>query len=158
MPLPPSQATVQPTESLNADNLFAQIDDPWTLEDWPTVISILEQLLILDPTFPEVNEKLYAAYVNYGHQLSGNGNKSGAQSAFENALAIQPDGGEAQLGLNALLEVTSTPTVTTYIVVGGDTLFSISQRFGTTVDALRAANGLVGNAISPGQTLIIPHS
>jgi LysM repeat protein len=44
----------------------------------------------------------------------------------------------------------------TYVVRGGDTLWGISRRFGTTVDALKAANGLTGNIIFVGQRLNLP--
>jgi LysM repeat protein len=44
-----------------------------------------------------------------------------------------------------------------YIVQAGDTLFSIAQRCGTSVDAIWAANDLASpNEISPGQELTIP--
>jgi murein DD-endopeptidase MepM/ murein hydrolase activator NlpD len=52
-----------------------------------------------------------------------------------------------------------TPTGLTfeYEVQAGDTLFDIAQRFGTTVDAIVAANGLADPAdIAIGQILIIP--
>jgi CSLREA domain-containing protein len=56
---------------------------------------------------------------------------------------------------------TSTPTRTptaprTYIVVTGDTLFSLAIRFGTTVAKLQAANNLRGTRIYVGQVLVIP--
>ncbi len=43
-----------------------------------------------------------------------------------------------------------------YYVRYGDTLFSISQRFGTTVPALMSANGLTSYYIYAGQRLVIP--
>lgn len=43
-----------------------------------------------------------------------------------------------------------------YTIQYGDTLFSISRRFGTTVPALKAANGLASNLIYAGRQLIIP--
>ncbi len=43
-----------------------------------------------------------------------------------------------------------------YYVRYGDTLFSIAQRFGTTVPALMAANGLTSYYIYAGQRLVIP--
>ncbi len=43
-----------------------------------------------------------------------------------------------------------------YYVQYGDTLFSVSQRFGTTVPALMAANGLTGDYIYAGQRLLVP--
>jgi LysM repeat protein len=48
------------------------------------------------------------------------------------------------------------PAQTTYIVQPGDNLFRIALRYGITVDALKAANGLTGNTIYVGQTLVIP--
>jgi LysM repeat protein len=54
----------------------------------------------------------------------------------------------------------TTPAITvegvTYTVRWGDTLFSIAQKFGTTVDAIKAANGLTSDFIIVGQELIIP--
>ena len=49
------------------------------------------------------------------------------------------------------------PPQTTYTVVAGDTLALIADRFGTTVAALQAANGIDDpNTINVGQVLIIP--
>lgn len=44
----------------------------------------------------------------------------------------------------------------TYVVQPGDNLFRIALRFGTSVAALRSANGLRSNIISVGQVLRIP--
>ncbi|AEG15398.1 NLP/P60 protein [Desulfofundulus kuznetsovii DSM 6115] len=43
-----------------------------------------------------------------------------------------------------------------HTVVAGETLYELSRRYGITVEALQAANGLNGHLIYPGQTLIIP--
>ena len=53
-------------------------------------------------------------------------------------------------------EPTATPASTTYVVQEGDTLNGIAAQFGTTVEAIRQANGLPGDVINIGQTLIIP--
>ncbi len=43
-----------------------------------------------------------------------------------------------------------------YIVVSGDTLYSIARRFNTTVDAIKKLNNLTSNILSIGQQLKIP--
>ena len=43
-------------------------------------------------------------------------------------------------------------------VRSGDTLYSLARRAGTTVEALRAANGMSTNAIAIGQTLRLPNA
>ncbi len=43
-----------------------------------------------------------------------------------------------------------------HIVQPGETLFRISLKYGVTVEAIQAANGLTGNLIYAGQVLIIP--
>lgn len=44
---------------------------------------------------------------------------------------------------------------TNHIVVKGDTLYSISKKYGLTVDELKKINGLKSNSIDIGQTLIL---
>jgi flagellum-specific peptidoglycan hydrolase FlgJ len=46
-------------------------------------------------------------------------------------------------------------TVKSYEVVKGDTLYSISRKYGLTVDQIKAINGLVGNEIAIGQKIIV---
>ncbi len=49
-----------------------------------------------------------------------------------------------------------SPSPVTYVVQSGDTLSVIAARFGTTVEAIRTANGLTSDIINIGQVLIIP--
>lgn len=46
---------------------------------------------------------------------------------------------------------------TNYVVVSGDTLFRLSQRFGTSVDAIKQANNLTSDFLRIGQSLTIPN-
>jgi membrane-bound lytic murein transglycosylase D len=50
----------------------------------------------------------------------------------------------------------SPPTVRTHTVRQGDTLYTLAQRYQTTVDALRKLNNLKGNALKPGERLRVP--
>jgi LysM repeat protein len=77
-----------------------------------------------------------------------------------------PDESEMVTGAEATettteTEATETTNVTgvegiAYIVRWGDTLFSISYKYGTTVDAIKEANGLTSDVIIVGQELTIP--
>ena len=49
-----------------------------------------------------------------------------------------------------------TPAYFEYTVRPGDTLWLLSQRFGTTVDAIKRLNGLTGDLLNVGQVLRIP--
>lgn len=49
----------------------------------------------------------------------------------------------------------ASPSGTTYLVQQGDTLFSIARRYGTSVDAIKAANGLASDTITVGQVLYL---
>ncbi len=62
-------------------------------------------------------------------------------------------------GRALLLPAPQVPPAATYTVQPGDTLFAIAARFGTTVEALAAANGIADPAsIQAGQSLTIPGS
>ena len=154
-PISPTPA-VSPTPDVTS--LLGELDDPWAAENWPEVIRLIQEIRQLAPNEAGMTEKLYAARVNYGYQLAQLGETTAAAEQFEQALAIIPQGTEAEAGLQSLFAPTATPTpeATIYVVQRGDTLFSIARRFGTTVDAVKAANGLVNNNITPGQQLTIP--
>jgi len=159
----PASAAPMPTATLTADQLLAQqLDTVWASGDWPQAISLIEQILALNPTADGMTQKLYAAHVNYGRTLVAAGRLEDAKAEFSTALTIKPDGEEA---MNELLKLSGEtpilPTATSgaqtlYVVRAGDTLFSISRRFGVTVQAIMVANNLTSTNIRPGQQLYIP--
>jgi len=60
------------------------------------------------------------------------------------------------LGILFSMALMGTALAQTYTVRSGDTLSSIASRYGVTVSALRAENGISGNLILVGQRLEIP--
>jgi len=148
--------TLPPTSSVE-QQLTQQLDNAWKAEDWPEVLRVLDQIKAVNPNYPNLFEKMYAAHVNYGYRLLAANRVEDARAEFNRALAVKPNGGEA---LQALARI-NTPAPgpvgqTTYVVVYGDTLFSIARRHGVTLAALKTANGLTDNIIHVGQKLIIP--
>lgn len=63
---------------------------------------------------------------------------------------------ELRIGQVLLIPTGQTPSYFEYTVRSGDTLWLLSQRFGTTVDAIKRLNGLTGNLLNIGQVLLIP--
>ena len=156
-----------PTPTLSAEQQLTQrLDQAWAAGDWTTAIAVLDEMLALKPGSTEVAQKLYAALVNYGRQLAEAGKLEEAKAAFGRALVLKPDGAEALAALQALANgAWSTPPIptptpqalqTVYVVRPGDNLYRISLRFGVSVDAIMAANGLTSNNIRAGTQLIIP--
>ena len=159
----PASATPMPTATLTADQLLAQqLDAAWTSGNWPQAISLIGQILVLNPTADGMTQKLYAAHVNYGRTLVAAGRLEDAKTEFSIALTIKPDGEEANdellklSGETPVLPTTTPGAQTLYVVRAGDTLFSIARRFGVTVQAIMVANNLTSYNIRAGQQLYIP--
>ncbi|WP_096271877.1 LysM peptidoglycan-binding domain-containing protein [Paucisalibacillus globulus] len=68
-----------------------------------------------------------------------------------------PSGNTSQTAPTPIETPSPAPT-TSYKVVSGDTLYSVAQQNGTTVDAIKQANNLSTNTLSIGQALTIPSS
>jgi hypothetical protein len=154
-PTPLPQPIPVPIQPSTTELLTQQLHEAWSAEDWPTAILTIDEILKLDPDYPEMADKLYAAHVNYGYQLLDEDDEAAAKVQFEQALSIFPNGIEATTALQSLAGENSA-SLTNHIVRHGETLFSIARQYGVTVDALRSANNLSGNGIVTGQELIIP--
>ena len=62
------------------------------------------------------------------------------------------------IGQQLLIPTTNNPDTMVYIVVAGDTLWRLAQRFNTTVDTIKRLNNLTSDSLSVGQQLLIPTS
>ena len=61
-----------------------------------------------------------------------------------------------QIGQVLLIPISENVNNITYTVKAGDSLYSIAQKYGTTVDEIKKANNLTSNLLSIGQQLKIP--
>jgi len=67
-------------------------------------------------------------------------------------LALLTEEGVARVAVTAV----APPTTTTHKVLRGETLSAIARRHDVSIEEIRAANGLHGSTIHPGETLRIP--
>ncbi len=165
---PVATPTSTPARTMTVEGQLAKsLDEPWAAKDWPTVVGIIQQILVINPDYDDMTEKLYAAHVNYGRQLAAEGRLEEAKAEFTRALEVKPGGGEAVAELEALAaggapapSATSTPVPggqpTIHVVQPGEWLYQIARDYGTTAQAIMVANGLTSTTIHPGQELVIP--
>ncbi|MHB1296734.1 MAG: LysM peptidoglycan-binding domain-containing protein [Anaerolineae bacterium] len=189
LPLAPQQPLADPTPTWTTSqvlqDLMTQLDTAWNAQDWVVALSLINQIIAIDPNYSDIQERRYFAHVNYGYQLLTAGRCTDAVATFRQALALQADGEEALMGLDlvsrycptpvpgvtvtATVTVTvtpKTPTVTptpvaltgpiTYTVQPGDTLYSLAKRYGTTVQAIMQANGMMTYFLRSGSLIWIP--
>ncbi|MBL7066194.1 MAG: serine/threonine protein kinase [Anaerolineae bacterium] len=111
-PLPTAMPSVTPPAT-PAPASLAQLEEmlwtAWDSYDWELLIGLIEQILAIEPDYDDMPERLYAAYVNYGYQLLGEGDPDGATAQFNSALDIKPDGIEALAGLQEAATWVPTP-------------------------------------------------
>ncbi len=175
-------ATVTPTPygwNPPIDELMRLMEAAWNAQNWPEVLHLIDRITAINPTYGNIQERRYFAYVNYGYQLMTAARCGDARWAFQQAQALRPSGEEAAMGLDLLARYCSSPTagpsptptrtpVTpcpptavpgqsfVYVVQPGDTLYGLARRFGTTVQAIMTANAMPSTRLLAGQTLTIP--
>ncbi|HSU13872.1 LysM peptidoglycan-binding domain-containing protein [Longimicrobium sp.] len=72
------------------------------------------------------------------------------------ATARRPSPSRADTASRRTATPARTPGRRTHTVAAHETLFGIARKYGVSVDAIRRANRLEGDALRPGQTLVIP--
>ena len=123
------------------------------------ITSILFNSCALDPEYSEWkknNQGAATAANPYG--VPQEGGESGTYTPAAGNAPYQP-----LPGVNQAIQPTdplTPPTPTTgdsaHTVISGDSLWGIARKYGTTIEAIQAANGLTNTTIRTGQQLIIP--
>ncbi len=163
-PAPPSGNqtiyTVKAGDSLYriAQNFGVTVGDIIDANDLTsTVLSIGQQLIIPTSTSSEGTGVTYT--VKSGDSLWKIANQFGV-SVDDLIRANNLSNTVLQIGQVLKIPTQSnggtTPNYTTYTVARGDSLYSIANRFGTTVSAIRSLNNLTSDTLQIGQVLRIP--
>ena len=66
------------------------LDQAWKDEDWPQVITIVQQMLNSTPNDAQLTEKLFSAYFNNGVKQVRSEQLAEAVASFDKALAVRP--------------------------------------------------------------------
>lgn len=108
-----------PTLSAYLQDLLTRLDTAWNAQNWSEALTLIGEIMALDPDYPGIRDRLYFAHVNYGYQLMTAGNCTGSLEQFRKALEVRPGGEEATMGLELLgrycatpVPPTPTPTIT----------------------------------------------
>lgn len=170
------------TDQQRLQQLALELDAAWNGQNWVEALHVIEQIKAIDPNYPNIGDREYFAWVNYGYALLTAGDCTAAKAAFLKAKDLRPAGEEAAMGLQLVASYCTTPvpptpattppvaatntpgplptptgqTLTqpiTYTVKAGDTLYSLAKRYNTTVQAIMQANGMMSSFIRIGQVI-----
>ncbi|GAB4506031.1 MAG: hypothetical protein Kow00123_01690 [Anaerolineales bacterium] len=103
---PPAQTQVE------AMNLYLGGLDRAEANDWEGARSAFQRAYALDSAYPRLTSLLYEACYRHGLQLQQAGNLRAAKTAYEDALAVMPDGAEALAKLAEVNYLLTPPTPT----------------------------------------------
>lgn len=136
-----------------ANQYGVSIDDIIELNNLSsTALSINQQLLIPTIVPDEISGNIYI--VQSGDSLWSIANQYGI-TVDELIKANNLENNSLSIGQQLYIPI-QTISENSYIVKKGDSLWSIANQNGITVDELKAANNLTSNVLSTGQELIIP--
>lgn len=105
----------------------------------------------LDPT----SQAEVAANLAIGTNMLVSADATQTASKLTSQVALAGDGGVLAKRQVVATAQPASHTITNYVVMGGDTLSAIAQKFNVTSDTIRWANNLTDDSIAPGQTLKI---
>jgi LysM repeat protein len=123
----------------------------------PTVVSVptTEGGAAPTPT-PTLVQATIVASEATATPTSSFGGLAGGEQTPQAAETVTPEATSTPVAAAAAAPSVQHKEGARYTVQRGDTLFSIAQKFDTTVDAIKSANGLTSDSIFVGQELVIP--
>jgi len=151
--------------------LTAAAEAAWQRGNWEDVVASVTALAEAGLASRAYDARLYEAHVSLGWALLAEDRREEAEAHLVRALEVRPDGQEALEGLRMarqpgaaasqslaqpVAQAAASSVAVSHVVQRGDTLFALARRFGTSVEAIMAANSLTGSTIRVGQTLVIP--
>ncbi len=124
-------------------------------------VALLKSTEATSSTAASPGEVLPKRLLSEGDRAAAQGQLLEAKKAYQQILQESPESplattAQERLGavnLKLLLSPAPSSDAQIYTVVAGDTLSKIARQFHTTVDLLKAANGLSSDRIRPGQRL-----
>ncbi len=168
-----ARSNVSRVSAAEAQALTAAAEAAWQRGNWEDVVASVTALARAGLSNRTYESRLYEAHISLGWALLAEDRRQEAEAHLMSALEIRPDGQEALEGLRIARQpaaaapaaaasqpeaapAAASSTGICHIVQRGDTLFSLARRYGTTVEAIRAANNLPCTLIRIGQKLVIP--
>lgn len=119
------------------------------------ILSIGQQLKIPETPPTNINPEYLEYVVKSGDSLWSIANRYNT-SVNEIRELNELSSDVLQIGQVLLIPISENVNNITYTVKAGDSLYSIAQKYGTTVDEIKKANNLTSNLLSIGQQLKIP--
>lgn len=143
-----SQQRIQDIERLQrVDILVDEIKTAHEQENWQSVISLHDELKVLDPFLktPELDEILFISYRNMVVQVAGKANASLeeielAERYYRTALSLAPQSREFSTERTELQEIASSLLSSKYFLYGMDLLESSNYSLNGTREAIRLLN------------------
>ncbi len=106
------------TDQQQLQQLALALDAAWNGQNWVEALHLIDQIKAIDPNYPNIGDREYFAWVNYGYALLTAGDCTASKAAFVKAQELRPTGEEAAMGLQLVASYCTTPVPPTPVTTG----------------------------------------